>query len=860
MVLAFALPALFLATAHRFEQAAADEVAAQIVADTPAHELALAVQGGGRLEPATVRGLNAQIVDRLTNEPGLDLPTLTVFTPSGSASTVQADGSRDAIAATSLFFARDGAIESLELIDSVDATGVFVSEDFAARGELVAGAEIDVVIEGVPVVVPVQGVYENLWPEPPDWWRELPPRFIPVRDRSIGRPNIEWLIVEEDTLLQFGVPGVLRWDAAATPPPTDLAALTAAVESYASVEEDLLRDPGLVAASQEFTGVSGTRAFITSSMGDALADTTTAIRSIDGPLAAAQAAGATLGLLAVAANASFLAFRRRRTWRVFAAGGDGPLRLFGLAAVQSLTPAVLGAVIGVLASAGVTSTLVPDGAASFASIRPLPIIILTGLALGIAAVVTALIAGHLGDQRRERPTQLGSRLLLPLLAFAIAGWIQVGSQTFRGSISPVVVFTPIAVLAAAAGLVVVGQRFFLKTIRTPSPDRRLPLLLGLRRSAAASVAGMALAGALAVSIGLSIFAVSMDETRRASVSAKSITQIGSESSASLVEPVPADQIPDGMTVLARSNVFITPGEETVEVVAIDDETYADAVPWPAAFGSLTPAEIVDLLERPPNGDIPAVALSSRPVPDEGTFGIDNNFGYRIVGQVDSAPLAPGSRAMLLIRADALEGAAREWFGSTFATEFGRQPTADDTDEFYQSPLDGYRLTLVSNLRSEELARVTMANEFLAWEFVDRNDIVEAPEERVVRWSFRYLRLVGYASLIISLLSVLLYARERKDARFHADRVGRTLGITRTTTVRAAGVEYGLLAVVALVPALLAAVAVAARIAPLFERGPFPPGLTLSLPVGHIAALAVISLVVVVVVGVAVERFSNRGER
>jgi len=214
--------------------------------------------------------------------------------------------------------------------------------------------------------------------------------------------------------------------------------------------------------------------------------------------------------------------------------------------------------------------------------------------------------------------------------------------------------------------------------------------------------------------------------------------------------------------------------------------------------------------------------------------------------------------MLLVRSDAIEAMAREQFTSTFEQQFGRAPTDGDIEELYVSPLDGYQMQVVSGLSAIELERLAIANELPLWEFAERSDIVQAPREQVVRWSFRYLQFVGYVCLVISLLSVFLYARGRKDARRHADRVGRTIGITKPVTVKAALVEYALLGVVALVPALIASVAVAGRIGPLFDRGPFPPRLELSLPVAEITALAGVSLALVVLTGVVVEWSETAG--
>lgn len=859
MVLAFAVPALFLATAHRFERAAADSVAEQVVQEVPPSNLGIGVQVGGLLEPDLVAAADAAISDRLVMVPALNDAILTIFTTSGSSASMTESLGRTPIPAAARLVARPGAIESLAIIDSTDAfAGVFVSQDYADRGNLVVGSEIEVVIETISVNLQVQGIYHNLWPEAPSYWRDLPVTLVPRRDPSAGRPTFEALIVTEELLLNAGLPGTLRWDATASPAPSTLAALEAAVSEFEAVETDLTLDPAIDAALQTFAGLAGAQPAVDTGLADALDETTSALRSIENPLAAAQTAGLALGMVAVAANASFLAFQRRRVWRVLVAEGDGPVRIFGLALAESVIPAVLGAVLGIFGSLTLTSLLVPNGGTDLAAIKFGPLAIFTLTGLGLAAMVTALIATETADWRPARVQRLAGQILVPVLVVAVVGWIQVGAETFSRSISPLVVVTPIAVLCAAAGLAMLGLRTALHATRHRTLAGRVPVLLGLRRSAASSATGVALCGALAISLGLCIFAVTMDRTRATSVEAKAVTIVGGQSSSSLVE-VPPDQSPPGTSVVALSTLIVSPGSDTVRVVAIDAETYADVVGWSDEFDDRGPAEIVRLLEPSSVGDIPALVLSSRPIASEGTFGTGVTFDYRVVGSVDSAPLAPGTRPMLLLRADALEASASWQFETAFEREFGRLPTAEDVAELYSPPLDAYQLKLISNLRASELERVAMARELPAWDFVDLTDIVESPEEQVVRWSFRYLQFIGFVSLLISLLSVWLYATARKYERRATDRVALAMGITRSTAMRAAAVEYTLLALVALVPAVAAAIAVAARIGRVFERGPFPPRLELQVPVLPTLLLATTTLAVVVLIGVAAEQYPRGGQ-
>jgi len=566
----------------------------------------------------------------------------------------------------------------------------------------------------------------------------------------------------------------------------------------------------------------------------------------------------TLGLLVVAAGASFRARQRRTIWRVMNASGEGVGRFAWLALIETLVPAVLATAVGVLGSAVMTSMLVPGGAAGLDAIRLRSVFAAGGLAVLVSVIVTTAIAARSRRQTSGSHDRWRPWFVLPLVGFATAGWIQAGTQTATGTVSLLVVVVPIAVLSAAAGGLMMLLHALLSGIGRRGSRAPLAVLIGLRRTVSGAAGATVLAGALAVSFGLMVYAATLAETSSTSVAAKSATITGAESVASL----PFDRFPDnvalpaGSSLVYRGRASLTPGDETLQVIAIDPDTFADVAVWPDEFGSLSASDVVARLAPVNDNEVPAMWLSSRPVPGIGAFGDFETFPYGIVGTLESAPLVSGPLAVLVVRSDALERVALARFVANFEREFEVTPTEAQIEDFFESPLDNYRRRIIATSGVAELRGELENADINARDYLGRSDIADAVTTQATRWSFTYLQFVGLICALASLLGALLYAQERRAGRSLADLVGSTFGTTRSVSVAASAFEFAALGATALVPGVFVAVLAARRLAPTFETmADIPPAVDLDVPLGRVATAAAIVFVLVILAGVITEYFT-----
>lgn len=855
MVLSLAVPPLFVAAGQRFERAAADAVAQQLLDEVPRADQGLTVVTNGLFRRSEVRAVDDQISQRLAAAPALDRPVLTLYSSRGEAVVVRArDEAPEIIRASPRFFARAGAIDSLTMLDETDDfQGVYVSEDFAEQGQLGVGSAIDVQIGNAGAVVQVQGIYQDLWPTPPPYWDDVPPELVPRWDPFFRRVSSEPLILREDLLLELGVNGLLRWDAPPAHDISTLAELDGVADQFTSVEDDLVRDPSFTEALAAFAGLEAPTPTVTSSMSAILRDAQSASGSLDRPLASSQTAGITLGLLIVAAGASFRARRRRVVWNVLTSSGDGPVRIAGLAFLETLVPAALATTLAVGGSALATAAVVPGGIAGLDAIRLRSVFAVSLLSVIVSVIVTTAIAAR----SRTRENDVGNGYvwaLLPLVGFAIAGWIQAGSTAANGRANFVVVAVPIAVLSAAAGIAMLLLQAIIRRVNQRGSRTSVPVMLGLRRIASGSSSLIVLAAALAVSFGLTVYANILSETRDSSVAAKSATVTGSQSAARLVGNSAGDaELPSGSSLVRLIGAPILPGDLRVQVIAIDPETFSDVVAWPEEFGDLDPDEITTLLAPRDDGEISAIRLASRPVPTRAAFGSNETFPYRIVGEVESAPFVSGARPALIIRADALDEAGLARFVTNYEREFSSTPTPADIEQFYESPLVGFGRQIMSSNSAADLQRDLDDASIGASDVIDRSEVGELVSTQATRWAFTYLQFVGLVCAAASLAGTLLYARERRAGRDLADRVGATLGATRQVSAKAAGLEFGLVALASLIPGVIAALAVANRLAPTFETlADVTPTVRLDVPIQAVALGALVSFTLIVVAGIGTE--------
>lgn len=850
LVAAFALPALLLASGPLFRTAASDQIAVGVVEPLDPTDAGVVVQSGGPLDTETLPPFDAELRDRLGTIAGLDEAQLTLLTDEirlGSVAGREVDtgpGPGDVRMMT-----RPGAAEAVELIagDAGD-DGVLVPAHLADEHGIEPGATIG--LGGVEVRV--GGVYRDLWDGDRDaFWDRLPydiaPRFVGPFDE----PNFELVIASADTTTSLGTIGRARWETPLVEPPATWDALDGLEREYRRLDGDLAATGPLNDAYRAWASLPDDPPSSFSALTPARDDAARVIAELEAPIRTSTQAGTLVGLLLSTLGAVFLLRRHRTEFRLLAADGDAAWRFFGRALAQYLVPAAAGLVVGTALGVAAVRWLGPSGTATWDVVPIGALVIVSIVGVVAAAAVTAALAVRLTDALEAPIGALRPAWVVVLLGVAITMWVQIGRER-TGEVNPLIVAFPFVGVVTGVLLAVLILRWALRRMRRSGGRLPTPLFLAWRALTASETGALALTAAIGAATGLAVLSISFVGSIDRATSAKSTTIAGAVSRLDTIDPVDLDELPDGSTVVFRRTTRVATG--TVDVVAIDPDTFTDAVAWSETFGR-SPDDLVALLGDGGAEDldaVPAVAVGA--IPAAGDFGFQRVIPYRLVGTMPSVPTASATTPTLVVRADVLERFARERFDELVDPIDVEAAEATGRTVEYESPLRAFGNTVLSTRPLDEIAAI---GERLGWRVSDTYTLAGQAgdvEALATRWAFDYLGLLAVVGIVAASGVLTFYLAERRRSREVTTVMTTQMGIARQTNVLAAIVEMVGLVIAAIASGALAATVTARRVFPSFEPDPaVPPTVGLDLDTTTIGLVLIAAIVVVAAVAAWSER-------
>jgi hypothetical protein len=863
MIVAFAVPALLISAGAQFEQAVSDSVTIQVSDRLSAAQQGVGLTATGRLTDDEVSRVRDLALDRLSEVEELGPSVETLHSFRGQAVLLGNDAEQPAqVRAPTRFFSRAGAIESLDIVQADPMIrGVYVSEDLAERAGAVPGSTLDVVIDGAGAVVDVEGIYRNLWPRAPSYWDDVPQALVPRFSRVFNYPNVELLIARDSLLLELGLPGLVRWDAPLEVPPRTLDQLTHTVDSYRNIERELVTDAELVAALEQFAGLTEPVPTLDSSLPDALAEVRTAIERIDQPFLAAQAAGLGIGLLVVMAAAAFTARQQAVELRLQLRDGDSPLWLGIIGVGQFATPALVGATLGAAVGLHTAASLVPGGIGEVELVPFVSIAVATLIAVLIVGAVRAFLAVRFTEAVARQTGQVPVGPVLVLAGLGIAGWVQVGRSDPATGVDPLAVAFPIVALTAFVGSLLLGGRWLIGRSHRAIPTSRPILLFALRRLTAAQAGLLGLAGALGVALGMIVFVTLVNNTRTLALESKATTLVGAQSRATL--PFPPDdpsRLPSDSTVIRSWSTRLSPGSARIAVVAIDPATFGAVVDLPETFG-LTTGEVLAELDQPAeNGVLRAIVVGDDPIPARGAVGTNDTYPYEVVSKTRSVPLAISNNRTLLVSATSIEQIGRVRFEADLDREFGAGTNPSDFESFYRSPIRNFRTFIVSQSSADNLAAQLADSEVSVQDIVDRRDLENRVDEQATTWAFGYLRFTGAVAAIAATAATILYVAEQSDKRRVRARMARHVGMPTSVSITSGAIELTVLSGLSLVSGIFGSLLVANRVMTRFDPlGDVRPRIGPEIPWAWLAVVALSVCLSMALIGFTSEWFTARRE-
>ena len=282
--------------------------------------------------------------------------------------------------------------------------------------------------------------------------------------------------------------------------------------------------------------------------------------------------------------------------------------------------------------------------------------------------------------------------------------------------------------------------------------------------------------------------------------------------------------------------MLTPDSGRVRVIAIDTTTWADAVTWPASFGS-SPEHVVRLLDRDLEGSVPAIAIEGERAPTKGAFGLTQTYGYEIVDRVSSLPGAGAASSTLLVSAEAVDRLALR--------ETDYDTVQEAADAGFRLPTERFRRRLVSQAPVDELVAAMNRADVGHRDVVSRADRSRDAGVLAARSAFSYLGVLGVASAVAALVALGLYLAGRRRSRALSGVMTMSMGLSNAKAALVTVLEFVVVLSIAIVAAFVAVPLAVRRLSSRFDPAPaLPPDVAVSVDWLALVAMALASVSIV----------------
>src|SRR5581483_2369995 len=475
----------------------------------------------------------------------------------------------------------------------------------------------------------------------------------------------------------------------------------------------------------------------------------------------------TLGLCV--AGGIFLVRRRRdEAWALFSRG-EAAATFAARAALETLLPAVAGAAVGLGLALLALSSLAPGGTISGSTVSSGAYRAAIAAAATILAVTLGVAASY---PRRERPPRRRRIRAVPWelapFAAAVAVFVLVLTggalpHAARGASypRPEVFLLPVLAVAAIAGAAARAARRSLHTRRTP---RRPWLLLSMRRLGVARGLLVAVVVGTAAAAGTFAYASTLSASLSRSIADKAYVANGSDVQA-FVDPhfKLYTRFPFPIALVEVDELDVTlPSGQAIDLIAGDPAALARTLHgWQS-----DPRPLLAKLADDPAGTLDAIATPVAP-----SMSSILEQGARIPVHIVGHTIVPGvsaGRPGILVSRAALAGFAHR-------------------DHFLEPALSATGL-LWARGNAKTIAAAIVPSNLEPDYLTTPKHIYDDPSVAATERSYRYVRLIGAAAAVLSLVALLLYLQARQQSQLIATALARRMGLTRRADVLAVAVE------------------------------------------------------------------------
>ena len=756
----------------------------------------------------------------LAADPSLGEPIATVV---GDPVSLSADGGKGT--PMGRLFGAPRVFAHVERVAGAKGDGVWVPELIAEDLDVGPGDTIALATSprgrSQPVEVTVDGVYRDIyfaWPSDGFWlgWQDefrlesvnldVPPPPQPILTTWEGALSITQDLGQRSATFSWRAPVA---DPAAVSL-EDMQALDRFETGLHTLtfEESHLGRTLLCCVSRYGIRLADASTSLTSSIGDVVDEAERRIVVVQGPADVLEIAALAVALVVVAAVGASSVRARRAEAAWLHARGTSPTLVGAHDAVGALLPAVVGGALGTALAAATVLGVGPDGAIGRSAYADAAA--RTAIAVGVAVALVGIVAGrtyarivepHGGRFARLAavvPWELGA-IWLGALAYRRleqGGAFYLDPELGVGRPSLALVAFPFLVLVGFAFLAGRLAHVGFRGLRTATGRSSPPVYLATRRLATAGALAVALVGAAGLCLGMFMQARLTSASLRATVSAKARVFVGSEVSAQIayVSAAPED-VPFPITrVLQEGEGARLPSGRTIDLLAIDPDTFSEAAYWDDAFSARSLEALTSAIDDPRrSGPLPVVVAAGDSLnPPEMTVG-GTAIPVDVVERVDAFPGLISRRPMVVVDERALTERLS-----------GSNPFVHGWAELW-TPAD-----------RPEVERALADAEIPVYRIITADEVEDIPAIAATVEAFVIVNVLGTIAAVLTLVSMLLYLRARERSQTVAFALSARMGMTKVQRRAALAIELGLMIGIGFVVGTTLGILVAGVTAPLLD--------------------------------------------
>ncbi|HEX5449942.1 MAG TPA: FtsX-like permease family protein, partial [Gaiellaceae bacterium] len=561
-------------------------------------------------------------------------------------------------------------------------------------------------------------------------------------------------------------------------------------------------------------------------------------------IALLSAAALAIAALVAAAAGVFLVRRRIDEVQLLFARGEAPWSFALRTSVEALLPGVIGLGAGYGGAIAALTLFAPAGTLDHGTVVAGAF---HSLAAAAAAVALLALVACASFPRLPHKTRFGRLRVVPweivplAAAGALVGLLLSGSALAKdahGNSHPrlVVFLLPAVAAAALAGLAARATR---RATHRRGTDTALSLFLLLRRIAAAR--GLLIAVAVSATTAFAVYGYAQTLSSSLQRSAAEKAYIGNGSDAQgLIDPTERiyDPFPFPATTAQVDSTEVTVQDgQGVVVVAGDPAELAKVLIWgnwpddprtrlPKLARATAPPGVLPVIASP---DFPSV----KSIDDQGV-----SIPVRVVARAP-IPGAIGGWPAVLVDAKRFHAVAKFHHVADPGPAAGAVIWARGDPRVLEPALAR------SNLRPSFLTTLSFIR--------DNQSVVAAAR------SYRYLRAIGIAAIVLALASLLLYLQARQREQRLASALLRRMGVPAWTDVVTLALEASAIAGAACIGGELVAIGAARLVVPHVDPLPqYAPGTAVVFPWTTLLWVCAVAAVVAATFGAVAVALARRG--